>query len=239
MLVSLRNRISRRLADERGATMVEVLVSTATGVVVLAGLTMVIVVTMHGNARVSARIDASQQGRLAMTKVMQQLHSACVAPKIAPIQATSSGTLLKFIHASPGEGNAVAPLPTMTEISLSAGVLTQTDRAAVGGTAPNWTYSATTSSKQLLSGVAPVAPSSSIFSYYAGNNGSTTPTAQTTPLSAASALETVQVQIAFTVTPAQATPTKDPGAAATIRDGATLRLTPPSFNEAAVSLPCQ
>jgi Flp pilus assembly pilin Flp len=239
MLVTLRARISRRLADERGATMIEVLVSTATGVVVLAGLTMVIVVTMHSNARVSARIDANQQGRLAVTKVMKQLHSACVAPKIAPIQAASSGTLLKFIHAAPGEGNAVAPLPTMTELSLAGGVLTQTDRAAVGGTAPNWTYSATTTSRILLSGVAPIAPSSSIFDYYAGNNGSTTPTAQAVPLSSASALETVQVRIAFTVSPTRGTSIKDASAAATIRDGATLRLTPPSFNEAAVSLPCQ
>jgi len=31
----------------------------------------------------------------------------------------------------------------------------------------------------------------------------------------------------------------DPGAAANIRSGATLRLTPPSFNEAAPALPCQ
>lgn len=239
MLVRPRTWISRRLADERGTTMVEVLVSTATGVVVLAGLTMVIVVTMHSTARVSARVDASQQARLVVTKVMQQLHSACVAPKLAPIQATSSGTLLKFIHAAPGEGSAVAPLPTMTEISLASGVLTQTDRAAVGGTAPNWTWAGTTTSKQLLKGVAPIAPSTGIFSYYAGNNGSTTPTAQATPLTSATALETVQVQISLTVSPSEVTSIKDAGAAAPIRDGATLRLTPPSFNEAAASLPCQ
>lgn len=239
MLVRLRKRISRRLADERGTTMVEVLVATTTGIVVLAGLTVVIVVTLHSNARVSARIDATQRARLVVTKVMQQLHSACVAPKLAPIQATSSGTMLKFFHASPGEGNAVAPLPTMTEISLAGGVLTQTDRRAVGGTAPNWTWAGTTTSKELLSGVAPVAPASGIFSYYASSNGSTTPTAQTTPLSAASALETVQVQVSLSASPGTPTAIKDPGAVTPIRDGVTLRLTPPSFNEAAVSLPCQ
>jgi hypothetical protein len=239
MLVSLRKRISRRMADESGVTMVEVLISTAAGIVVLAGLTTVIVVTMNANARVSARIDANQQARLAVTRVMQQLHSACVAPKIAPIQATSSGTLLKFIHAAPGEGDEVAPLPTMTEISLSGGVLTQTDRQAISGTAPNWTYSTTTTTRQLLTGVAPIAPSTSIFSFYAGNNGSTTPTAQATPLSTASALETIQVRIALAVSPGKGTTVDDANAAAPIRDGATLRLTPPSFNEAAVSLPCQ
>jgi hypothetical protein len=239
MLVRLRARIAKRLADERGATLVELLVSISTGLVVLSCLTMVIIVTMHSNARVSARVDASQQARLVVTKIMNQVHSACVAPKIAPIQATSSGTLLKFIHAAPGQGGAVAPLPTMTEISLAGGVLTQTDRAAVGGTAPNWTYSATTTSRQLLKGVAPIAPSSGVFTYYAGNNGSTTPTGQATPLSTASALETVQIRIGLVVSSSEVTSIKDAGAAAPIRDGATLRLTPPSFNEAAVSLPCQ
>lgn len=238
LIVRLRARLAARIRDERGVTMVEALVSTATGVVVLAGLTMVILVTMHSNSRVSARVDATQQARLVVTKLMQQLHSACVAPKIAPILAPSSGTLLRFIHAAPDQGDAVAPLPTVTEISLANGVLTQTDRPAVGGAYPNWDYSTTTTSKQLLTGVAPIAPSSEIFTYYASNNGSLTPTPQTVPLLALDALGTVQVRIAMTVSPTENTVVDDAGATAPIRDGATLRLTPPSFNEAAPALPC-
>ena len=64
--------------------MVEVLVSTATGIVVLAGLTMVIVVDdaqqRAGSAPGSTR---PSRARLVITKIMEQLHSACVAPKIA------------------------------------------------------------------------------------------------------------------------------------------------------------
>lgn len=239
LIARLRARVAARIRDERGVTMVEVLVSTATGIVVLAGLTMVILVTMHSNARVSARVDATQQARLVVTRVMQQLHSACVAPKIAPILAPSSGTLLRFLHAAPGEGDAVAPLPTITEISLAGGVLTQTDRPAIGGAYPNWEYSETTTSKQLLTGVAPISPNSGIFSYYASNNGSLTPTPQATPLVALAALGTVQVRVEMTVSPTENTTIDDAGAAVPIRAGATLRLTPPSFNEAAPALPCQ
>jgi hypothetical protein len=232
-LASIRN-------DERGATMVELIVSTATGLIVLSALTMVIVVSMHANARVSARVDATQRARLVVTKVLQQLHSACVAPRIAPIQTGSTGTSLRFIHAPPSQGAAVAPMPTFTEITLSDGVLTQTDWPGTGGSSPNWTYSATSTTTELLSGVGPIAPSSSIFSYYASSNGSLAPTPQTTPLEATATPLTIQVRMALSASPSRGdSPVADPGAAANVRTGATLRLTPPSFNEAAPALPCQ
>lgn len=228
--------------SERGSTMIEVLVSTTTGLVVLAALTMAIVVSMHANARVSARVDAVQRARLVVTKVMNQLHSACLAPKIAPIQPGSTGTSLKFIHAPLTEGSALAPMPTLTEVSLSGGVLTQTDWPATGGAYPNWTYSSTPTTKQLLTGVGPIAPSSSIFSYYASSNGALNPTPQTTPLEAAATPLTIQVRLGLTTEPNPVrddSPVPDPGATVNVRAGATLRLTPPSFNEAAPALPCQ
>jgi Tfp pilus assembly protein PilW len=225
--------------DQRGATMVEVLVSTATGLVVLSALTMVIVVSMHANSRVSARVDATQRARLVVTKIMQQLHSACVAPKIAPIHPESTGTSLKFIHAPGSQGSAVAPAPTLSQISLSNGVLTQTDWASTGGSAPNWTYSSTPTTTTLLTGVAPIPPSSSIFNYYASSNGSTTPTPQSTPLEGA-APSTIQVQVALSASPSRGrSSVADANAAAGVRNSATLRLTPPSFNQAAAALPCQ
>jgi Tfp pilus assembly protein PilW len=234
--------VKRRLdviRDQRGTTMVEVLVSTTTGLVVLFALTIVIVVSMHGTARVSARVDATQRARLVVTTIMQQLHSACVAPKIAPIQPGSTGTTLRFIHARASEGSAVAPSPILTEISLSGGVLTQTDWASTGGSAPTWTYSSTSTTKQLLTGVGPIAPSSSIFSYYASSNGSVSPAPQSTPLETGTALLTIQVRVALSASPSRNTTISDKNAAASIQNSATLRLTPPSFNEAAASLPCQ
>lgn len=220
--------------------MIEVLVSTGTGIVVLGALTMVILVSMHANARVTARVDATQRARLVVTKIMQQLHSACVAPKLAPIQPGSTGTSMKFIHAPPSQGSAVAPMPTMTEISLSGGTLTQSDRPATGGSYPNWTYSSTPTTTELLTDVGPIPPSASIFSYYASSNGALSPTPQTTPLEATATPLTIQVRIALNAEPTRGTtPVADADASANVRAGATLRLTPPSFNEAAPALPCQ
>lgn len=228
------------IRDERGTTIVEVLVSTATGLVVLSALTLVIVVSMHANARVSARVDATQRARLVVTKIMQQLHSACVAPRIAPIQPGSTGTSLRFIHAPLSEGSAVAPMPTLTEITLSGDVLTQTDWPSTGGSSPTWTYSATSTTRELLSGVGPIEPSTSIFSYYASSNGSVTPTPQGTPLEAGATPLTIQVRVGLSADPSRGdSPAPDQGATANVRSGATLRLTPPSFNEAAPALPCQ
>lgn len=232
----MRSRL--KLAEERGTTLVEVLVATATGLVVLSALTMVIVVSLHGSARVSARVHATQSARVVVARIVDQLHSACVAPKVAPVQAGSSGTSLGFLRAAGSQGSAVAPIPTYTVISLSGGVLTQTDYA-VTGTAPTWTPTSTivAGPRPLMSGISPVAPSTSIFSYYAYKEGVIS--ALGTPLDATGAATVVEVRLALTATPDSSSPIPDKGAPAAIQSSAVLRLTPPSFNSNAVSLPCR
>jgi hypothetical protein len=224
-------------ADERGTTLVELMVGLGAGLVILSTLTMVIMVTLHGSAKVSARVDATQRARFVLTRIMEELHSACVTPKIAPVLSDSTGTSLSFIHSEGNQGNQVAPNPTHTVISLASGVLSQTDYVATGGVAPNWTYSTTPSTRKLLTGVSPVAPSSSIFSYFEYKNGALSGTPQTTPLGTGAG-STIEVRVAFTASPGS-TPVTDKGATASIQDSAVLRLTPPSYAEGTVSLPCQ
>jgi hypothetical protein len=226
------------IRDESGTTMVELVVGLAIGLVVLSTLTTVIIVTLHGSARVSARVEATQNGRVVLARVMEELHSACVAPKVAPIQVGSSGTSLRFIRAAGKEGSAVAPTPTFTEIKLSGTVLSQSDYAATGGTAPTWTFSNTAKTTQLMTNVAPLVAGGPIFSYYSYANGALSTTPLTTPLDTNGAALTVQVKVGFATAPGK-TPVKDAGASSAIQDSAILRLTPPSFNEQAVSLPCQ
>ena len=54
------------IADERGDTLIELMVGLAAGLVVLATLTMVILVTLEGSAKVSARVDATQRARVVL-----------------------------------------------------------------------------------------------------------------------------------------------------------------------------
>lgn len=225
-----------KLRDETGTTLAELMVALMVGIVIFMALTTMLVTTMHGSARVAARVDATQRGRIAMTRLMEQLHSSCIYPEIAPIRTGSTGNSLQFVHQT---GSAVAPSPILTVVSYASGKLTQSNYATTGGTAPNWTFSTTASSTQtLLTNVAPIAPSTSIFTYYRYQNGAITSTPQTTPLSAAEAALTVEVRAGISANPLS-TPVKDASVDANITNSATLRLTPPSFNEGSPSKPCQ
>lgn len=221
--------------DERGTTLTEVVVGLAAGAFVLAALSTVIVVSMRNTTRISAHVDANQRARITLNKVTEQLHSACVAPQIAPVVAGSTGTELIFLHQT---GSAVAPTPIKSKIRLEGTTLSQLDYASTGGTAPEWTFSATASpTTQLMTNVQPTPPSTSIFGYYAYANGRISALLPT-PLSSEDALRTVLVTVGFTAAPLK-TPIGDANAATSIKSSAFLRLTPPSFSTNGVNLPCQ
>lgn len=223
------------IRDESGTTLVELMVALMTGLVILSALTLVIITTLHGTSRVSARVHATQRARLELTKLMQELHSACVTPEIAPVRTGSTGNSLLFIHQT---GSEVSPTPVYSEINFSGSTLTEQDYE-VTGTAPDWEKgSAVGSPSTLLTDVAPVPPSSIIFSYYSYSGGTVSETPQSVPLSEGDAALTVEVQVALSAAP-ESTPVADAGADATIQNSASLRLTPPSFNEGSPARPCQ
>jgi hypothetical protein len=220
--------------DQRGTTLIELMVATASGMVIMFAITTVIVVALHSSARVSARVDATQRGRIVISRIMEQLHSGCILPEIAPVQEKSTGTTLRFVHQT---GSGVALTPIRSVITLSGGTLTESDYKATAGPLPAWTFETNAyQERTLLTKVAPISPSSSIFSYYTYSNG--TLVQQTGELSATIAKQILNVRVALTTSPGT-TPVKDVGAPSSIQDSATFRLTPPSFNEQAISLPCQ
>jgi hypothetical protein len=222
------------LSDERGTTLIEVMVALLAGLVIFGAVTSLIITTLHGEARVSARVHATDRARIALTRVMEELHSACVAPEIAPVQEKSDGVTLKFIHQT---GSAVQPTPIISVISLSGTTLSQQDYEATG-TAPSWTAGkAIGGPRILLTGVSPTSPSTTIFSYFKYVNGTISKTPQATPLEATEAALTVEVRAALTAAP-ERTPVSDAHASASVQNSATLRLTPPSFNEGSPSRPC-
>ena len=59
---------------------------------------MVLVVTLHGSARVSARIDANQRARLTLAKIMERASLRLHRSEVAPVRADSTGTKLNFSH---------------------------------------------------------------------------------------------------------------------------------------------
>jgi Tfp pilus assembly protein PilE len=228
--------MTTQLADERGTTLVELMVGLAMGMVVLAALSMVLIASMRTTDRVSARVEATQRARVTLTQITEELHSACIEPQMAPILSESTGNKLVFVHSKGGTASAVAPTPVKSVIEYKNSTLTQYDYAWASGVSPNWTWSTTASERQLLTKVSPLTSGGSIFTYYKYSNGTQEALSATTGLPEAA--KAVQVKVALNALPTYQ-PVNDPGSDASIEDSAVLRLTPPTFSESAPALPCQ
>jgi len=87
-----------RPSDERGFTLIEVLVAMISGMVVILALVAVLAVATRQETHLTNVAQATQLGRLAMTKVSNELHSACIAPGFTPIQANSTGAEIRFVN---------------------------------------------------------------------------------------------------------------------------------------------
>lgn len=87
------------LTDETGFGLVETLVAALMGVVLAGALGLILVVTLHQSTRLSDVVEATQLGRTTMTHIVDELHSACIAPNFEPIQEKSKGNELLFVTA--------------------------------------------------------------------------------------------------------------------------------------------
>jgi hypothetical protein len=221
------------IEDESGTTIVELLVGMAMGMIVLAGLSMVLIVVLHGNARVDARVEATDNARIAITRVMEELHSACIAHGVAPVEETSNANKLVFLHAAGAQAaTEVSPKKTETVIAYNptAETLTETDLTEGLPETP---------ARILLSDVSPASGKVGIFTYseYVGAEELTPLPATTTTPIGARANNVILVGVALTASP-RSSPVADAGAAATVQNSATLRLTPPS-SSGTEAKPCE
>jgi hypothetical protein len=231
----LRERV--RIADERGTTLAELVISMAVGMVVLSALAMVMIVSMHASARVTDRVHATQNARLTLTRVIEELHSACVVPKVAPIQPESTGTSLSFSHALQSEGSSASVKPVKSTITLNGTKLEESEFAWLGTTPPTFSKKASGPPVTLATNIIPTPPSSSIFSYFSYSKGKLVQIPQA-KLGIIEANSVIQVKVAFTGLPSSAT-SRDASVGASVANSAMLRLTPPSFRDEAGSPPCQ
>ena len=233
------------MSSERGFTMVELLVAMAISVVVLMGILAIVDVTTRGSARVAARVEANQRARTTMERLVEGLHSTCVAPNVLPVVAasngyTSSDNALIFLQQT---GSAVSPTPTERVVSLEGDTLKERVYPATGGTAPSWTFASTPSSTTTLATDVASAkfgnPPSAVplFQYFAYQGAQLSTTPLPTPLSASDAARTVAVTVSFSVAPSS-NGANDPHAEATVSDSVVLRLSPASEAATEVNPPC-
>ena len=219
----------RALREESGFTLVELLVSMMSSLVVLSGVVVMMTSALHNQNRIGKRVDADQRVRPAMTRIIQELHSACVAPRITPIigDGTTNGstaTRMSFLSKS---GSAVTLTPDLHVLVLSGTTLNEFVYPATSGSAPGpWTFSATAlpnyNPRVLLTNVS--APASGMFQYYDFVNGQvdTSPTA--VPLSATDAAKTAIVKVTISSQPTSGVSSLDPGSPLVVSNTADLRL---------------
>ncbi len=82
--------------QEAGFSLMEVLVAMVCGIIISGALFAILEVSLHQTSRITDRVQATQLGRTAMTKIIDELHSGCLAREFAPVKAGSGPKELKF-----------------------------------------------------------------------------------------------------------------------------------------------
>jgi type II secretory pathway pseudopilin PulG len=255
-------KVRAALRDERGFTLIELLVATLAGIIVAAATGAIVVASVHFSSNVGNRVDANQEGRVAMEKITQALNSSCVATGVTPVVGTPAPAGMVGGAASGSDANDVVfysslkDLPTLEpdeiEISLTGTAPSQQlvmSTYANTGTAaspPPWTFSTTPYPNFVLLPLAAQATiggvAQPVFQYYAysGSSISTTPIPSSQlPLSTATAATVAEVTISFEALPSnQGANISATGVGANISDSVVFRLTPASSAANASNTPC-
>jgi Tfp pilus assembly protein PilW len=224
--------------DERGFTLVEMLVAMLAGIIVLSAILGVLEISVRLSARAVDRVDATQRGRTGMEQIVQLLHSSCVASSVTPVYGASDGSNLVFVSQF---GSAVTLIPNLHKITFAGGNLTDNVYAYTGtaGAAPPWpttSFASTpTSSRVLITNVS--AGANPVFRYFKYVNGTLSSTALTTPLSTSDAAATTAVEITFSVSPSSGS--TEARRIVNLDDMAVLRYVPASGDANVVNTPCQ
>jgi prepilin-type N-terminal cleavage/methylation domain-containing protein len=196
-----------RLADERGMTLIEMLVAMTIGLLISLAAFGLIDFTMKRSGEISSRVDADQRGRLAMDVITRQLRSqVCLPSGTVPMYnaagvPTDASNASFFVDLTSDSDASVAPeLHTLAYDATNKRIV-ETDRTAKFGADPTVDpkYTATPKTRVLLTDVRqiPGTPATPIFTYYMVNG-----TQITNP---AAALDDIAaIQIAFRVTPTRA-----------------------------------
>ena len=234
----MRRRLREIREDEGGMTLIELIVATTTGIVIFAGLTAMVLGSMHSSTRVTNRVHATQDARRVVHRITNELHSACVAQYVVPVQPESTRTKLSFAHAY---GSEVTPVPIKTAITLSGTTLTQTDYPVASGSTPSWVFSSTPSStRTILKNASAYSASAPVFTYFKVENGvlAEIPLSGTTELGTTNSQRVVQVNIALKVTPGGEV-FNDVNADANVQSSAYLRFTSPTYATTKTNSPCE
>lgn len=256
--------VERRVCDERGFTLIELLVAMSMGLVISLALFSILQFSTRQTARVTDITQANQLGRGAMTRIVDELHSACISPSFTPIlensgeKAKSGVSDLWFITAYSKE--AVIPHAEKHDIQWNEKTEKLIDYTykSTNENWPNFTYSETASpvgGVLLASGIKKSEPGGKtvpIFQFYSytttSHSGteaglstlSTEPLAE--PLTSSTAPTAASVLIRFKAGPTENTTSLGrlgSNTSVELSNQITLSFSVPKSEAAAAAAPCQ
>jgi hypothetical protein len=162
----LRLRLSLKgLRDERGLTLVELLVAMSLGIIVSGVAFSLLNFTTADVTRITERVHVDQTARVALEKLMLGLHSSCLTAKSDPIKPESTESKLRFVSENSGENEHGEPSAALPTIKLHEVVFTEGSGKTEGtltekswpstGIPPNYEFNEkeTPTKRTLLTGV--------------------------------------------------------------------------------------
>jgi type II secretory pathway pseudopilin PulG len=192
---------------ERGFTLVEMLVAMVSGMVVILATLSILDISISQSARTTERVDANQRGRLAMEKILLDLHSTCTSFRTTPVEEGSGPTKIIFLAQTGAEASFASVIKHVISLTEEGKLIDTYYVSNAGGSSINWSFPATpTGTQTLLTGVTQsVDPSSGetipVFRYYRYVEGNLSSTPLPVPLGNNNAEETAEVTVSFTVAP--------------------------------------
>lgn len=211
-------RLVLRLRDQRGVSLIEMLVAMLAGAIVIGALVVILEITINETSRIDETAQVNQAGRQTMTKIVDEIQSACFGREFAPVQGASTNRDLRFVTAFSKEANIKATEAAEHEIvwNESSQTLTEYKYAGANGENAGITFNATKESaagtrigEKITRGESG-GSKTPIFRYYKYNSTATggteapedalvqiKPATETTTLGTAAAKEVAAVVITF------------------------------------------
>jgi Tfp pilus assembly protein PilW len=138
------------VSDQRGFTLIETLVAMVSGLVVMGALFAILEVSLHQSTRQADLAQATQLGRIAMTKVVDELHSTCLSSEFRPVQEKSTASKLIFVNAYSKEAEITGAATRAAgarkdeilweETAAKQGKLIDKTYLSTAGSAPSFTF---------------------------------------------------------------------------------------------------
>jgi hypothetical protein len=197
-------KVRTRLADESGFTVMELLVASILGIIVILAAAALMDGAQGHASRVSARVDGTQRGRAAMEQVTQRLRSqVCLGTATPTVEATDDS--VTFYADFGDEAFTPERRRVYVDDENGDGVMELREEIFPGtGTPPNVTFPVSPAQRRLLvDGIEPAKDSAGVplqyFTYYAYDSSTPTEPRELldTPVSADDRARLVRVQIAF------------------------------------------